>query len=423
MAAHTMFDGRLQIYKRDGRYWNCAARVGGQRFRHTTGEEVLERAKDIAEEWYLGLRGKLIEGKITPKERTFGEAAEAYIREARVLAGAARSPRYVELLEMRMKAHVLPYFKDKPLSAVNKGLVQSYRVKRSEDTIEKTTKKNEKGEIVIQGKPPARSTMLQEIVIIRQILKHAEGLGWISFVPSLSTAYMTQTKKGRRAWFDPDEYTQLREATRRRITEGKRRGWKEKYEDLHDFVVFMANTGLRPDEAWNLEFRDVKVEKDYGSKETILVIDVRGKTGTGYCKSMVHAVFPFQQVMNRRIARFESEQKTKDQIKRLLPSEKVFPEFARDLFNQILDEENLKYDRDGRTRTAYSLRHTYISMRLIEGAPIWQVAINCRTSVQMIEEHYAAHIKNRIEASAINVMRPQVQRKAEKNAKGSEPLQ
>ena len=36
-------------------------------------------------------------------------------------------------------------------------------------------------------------------------------------------------------------------------------------------------------------------------------------------------------------------------------------------------------DRDGNRRTAYSLRHTYICMRLMEGADIYQVAKNCRT--------------------------------------------
>ena len=73
--------------------------------------------------------------------------------------------------------------------------------------------------------------------------------------------------------------------------------------------------------------------------------------------------------------------------------------------NAILDEENLKTDREGNPRTAYSLRHTYISMRLMEGADIYQFAKNCRTSVEMIEKFYAAHIKNMIDASAVNVRR------------------
>jgi Phage integrase, N-terminal SAM-like domain len=415
VAAHTMFDGRLQIYKRpNGRSWNCAARVGGQRFRITTGVELLEQAKDVAEEWYLGLRGKLREGRIVPKERTFSEAADEYMREARVLTIGARSPRYIEVVEMRLNAHVLPYFKDKPLSEITKGLVQSYRFKRAEETIAKTTIKGSDGKPDIPGKPPARSTMIQEIVVIRQVLKHAEGLGWIKYVPNLSTAYMTQGKKGRRAWFDPDEYVRLYKATDRRIEKETRRGWKPRYEDLHDYVLIMANTGWRPDESWNVEFRDVKIEEDYGTKETILVTDIRGKTGVRYNKSMPQAVFPFERLRRHRIERLEKLGKTPEEIEAMLPTMKLFPNFPRHLFNEILREENLKYDRDGRVRTAYSLRHTYISMRMREGANALQTANNCGTSIQMLEEHYAKHIQNRIDASAINVMRPSRARKAEK---------
>jgi len=39
----------------------------------------------------------------------------------------------------------------------------------------------------------------------------------------------------------------------------------------------------------------------------------------------------------------------------------------------------------------------------MEGADIYQVAKNCRTSVEMIENFYASHIKNTLDASAINV--------------------
>jgi hypothetical protein len=45
-------------------------------------------------------------------------------------------------------------------------------------------------------------------------------------------------------------------------------------------------------------------------------------------------------------------------------------------------------------------------MRLMERADIYQIAKNCRTSVEMIEKFYAAHIKNTLDASAINVRRP-----------------
>ena len=37
------------------------------------------------------------------------------------------------------------------------------------------------------------------------------------------------------------------------------------------------------------------------------------------------------------------------------------------------------------------------------GADIYQIAKNCRTSVEMIEKYYASHIKTRLGAAAINV--------------------
>lgn len=412
MTTHSMFDGKLQVYQRAGStVWQCAARVGGTRYRESTREEEFGAAKRVAEEWYLGLRGKLAAGVIVPKakERTFRDAALEYLAEVSVLVISARSSKYVEFMKIRMNRHIIPFFGDKTLIEINKGLVQTYRVKRAEESIAKT------------GKPPARSTMLQEIVHIRQVLKFAEGKAWIPFVPNLETPYFSQTKRGRRAWFSPEEYKQLYTATRRRITEGKRPGWKSHYEDMHDFVLFMANTGLRPDEAANLEIRDVLVVDDYSTRQTILEIDVRGKVGTGYCKSTNGAVHPFERLTARRRSEIQAEHPTAtaDAIDKLHQRTRVFRKFDRDMFNKILDEEGLRTDRDGKRRTAYSLRHTYISTRLMEGASIHMVANNCRTSVQMIEEHYASHIKDRLDASMLNVMRPQRQRRAERKPRNS----
>jgi hypothetical protein len=53
----------------------------------------------------------------------------------------------------------------------------------------------------------------------------------------------------------------------------------------------------------------------------------------------------------------------------------------------------------------------------MEGADIYQLAKNCRTSVEMIEKFYAAHIKNMLDASAINVRKykqPRAKRSAKK---------
>jgi integrase len=165
----------------------------------------------------------------------------------------------------------------------------------------------------------------------------------------------------------------------------------------------MVNTGLRPDEVVRLEFRDVEIVEDRATQETILEISVRGKRGVGYCKSMPGAVIPFERVRDRK----RPDRADPDKLVATSATDLIFPTTHRELFNAVLDEQGLKTDREGLRRSAYSLRHTYICLRLMEGADIYQIAKNCRTSVEMIEKYYAAHIKNMIDAAAVNVRRGQ----------------
>jgi integrase len=118
---------------------------------------------------------------------------------------------------------------------------------------------------------------------------------------------------------------------------------------------------------------------------------------------MPGAVLPFQRMVKRH---------------GLQPKDIIFGLPQRELINSILVDLDLKFDREGNRRTAYSLRHTYICMRLMEGADIYQISKNCRTSVEMIEKFYASHIKDMIDASAINVRKSKPVRKPQPSRKG-----
>jgi integrase len=275
--------------------------------------------------------------------------------------------------------------------------------------------------------------MHHETVAIRQVLKTAMRHGWLAALPDLSQPYKTSGKITHRAWFSSEEYQQLYEATRRRERKPLNNRHKWACEQLHDYVLFMANTGLRPDEAARLQFRDVKIVKDHGSKEIILEIEVRGKRGVGWCKSTAQAVLPFERLRDRlRPEVLPESDEDADKVKdgkdgakakvvlkekpskpRLVlpqPTDRLFPTKQRELLNTILGELMLKLDRDGNVRTSYSLRHTYICFRLMEGADIYQIAKSCRTSVEMIEKFYAAHIKTMLDATAINVRKGTIRR-------------
>ena len=391
---HTLLDGKVQLYRRpNSQHWQCSCTVAGRQKRTTTKEESLARAKDVARDWYLGLMGKYRAGELK-EGKTFKEAAARFMDEFEIITQGQRSPIYVQGHMDRLKNHLIPFFGDKVLPDITPGMVQDYRIHRMKTGRANPPKpKPDKDGVTRDApppKPPARSTLHQEIVCLRQVLKTANRHRWLDYLPDLSTPYKTSGKISHRAWFSPEEYKAFYAATRERAKNPKKERWRTASENLHDFVLFMVNTGLRPDEALRLEFRDVAIVTDEATGERILEIAVRGKRGVGWCKSMPGAVLPFRRLKERNNGQ---------------PTERLFPSFQRELFNAILDELNMKTDREGQRRTAYSLRHTYISMRLMEGADIYQIAKNCRTSVEMIENYYASHIKNMIDASAINVRR------------------
>src|SRR5579863_8282299 len=336
--------------------------------RTSTKEGSLSKAKEFAEDWYLQLRGKLRDGQLK-SGKLFREAAKLYLREFDIMTQGQRSAKYASGQHARANGYLIPFFGSMVLPEITAGKVNEYRVHRLEECK------------ALRGKPPARSTMHQEIVTLRQIFKTALRHGWVDHLPDFSTPYRASAKISHRAWFSPEEYKQLYEATRRRAQDPKQPRFRWESEQLHDYVLFAANTGLRPDEARRLQFRDVAIVEDEGSQQTILEIEVRGKRGVGYCKSMSGAVRPFERLKARlrppraydnpaapsdhaaqEGGRGENNPNTSQNggapWRMPGPTDLIFPHWQREQFKTILEEENLRYDRDGRPRTAYSLRHT-----------------------------------------------------------------
>lgn len=429
---HVLMGGKLHVYKRENsQHWQCSTYLAGKNWRRTTKEESLSHAKEIAEDWYLELRGKARGGTLKTG-KTFREAVKHFLAEYLILVAPERNPEYMQNCEMRLRAHLLPFFGDKVLSEITPGLVQQYRAHRMTVRRPRPIKRDLRpGEEMPLFPVPARSTLHQEIVTLRQVLKAANRQGWLEYVPDLSAPYKSSGKITHRAWFSPEEYKQLYEETRCRALKPLHNRHRWDSEQFHDYVLFLANTGLRPDEAGRLEFRDVKIVKDRDTKEIILEIEVRGKRGVGWCKSTTGAVLPFERLRDRPRPEVFAElgevdpgqarvKKGKPRLVKPAPTGLLFPTSHRELLNAVLDKLKMKRDRDGNVRTSYSLRHTYICFRLMEGADIYQIAKNCRTSVEMIEKFYAAHIKTTLDASAINTRKGVIQQERKSRESGND---
>lgn len=371
---HKILGGKVTVFQRtEGGIWQVETFLDGGKRRASTGEDSLSRAKDFAEDWYLTLKGKKLAGEKLG-EHTFKEAAVLYENDMAMLTHS-RSEAYLVGAKARVKNHLVPFFGGLGLSQVTSAKIHEYRLRR---------------QTPVDGKSIAHNTMHQEIVALRQILKRAVREGWLSHVPDMSAPYRANVKISHRAWFSADEYKQLYQASRAEMREAEGNRWAHEAAQMHDYILLMVNTGLRPDEMARVQYRDVEVAQDHETGETILIIQVRGKRGVGYCKSTANAVFTFERMVERNDP---------------APEDLLFPLQNLDRFNRILDRIELKFDREGQRRTPYSLRHTYISLRLLEGADIYQIAKNCRTSVEMIEKFYASHISTSISAAGVNVMR------------------
>lgn len=421
---HVLMDGKLHVYRRENsRYWQCSTYMAGRNHRVTTKEENVVLAKEYARYWYmercvearrgrLGFADAVIDADAPPPNwnpharrprratgPTFKDAADKFLAEYGIITQGQRNENYANSHALRIRTHLMPFFGDKTLAEINAGLVQDYRAKRmtkpadfDEQERARFARPGNRKTKIQTWKPPARSTLHHDTVTLRLILKTAQRHGWIAQVPDISPPYKTSGKVGHRAWFSKDEYEALYRATGERAKNPLNERWRGVCEDLHDFVLFMVNTGLRPDEAARLQCRDVEEIQDEATGKRILKISVvLGKRGRGLCMSMPGAVLPFRRMVKRHKPK---------------PEDLVFEKSPRELLNTVLVDLKLKHDRNGNVRTAYSLRHTYICFRLLEGADIYQVAKNCRTSVEMIEKHYAVHLVNALDTAAINVVKP-----------------
>jgi integrase len=257
---HTLMGGKLHVYRRgNSSHWQCSAYLAGKNWRVSTKEASLAHAKDFAEDWFLELRGKNRAG-VLKVGRTFKDASEQFLLEYETITAGERSPQYVRIIHGMLRVHLLPFFGDKVVSEITPGLVQEYRIHRMTSRIDPKTS---------EPKRPARGTIRMEVVTLRQVLKAAYRHGWLPFLPDLSAPYKASGKISHRAWFTPDEYKRLYKATREKAKSVKSPHRKWLREQFHDYVLFMANTGLRPDESARLEFRDVAIVTDEATGERI----------------------------------------------------------------------------------------------------------------------------------------------------------
>ena len=144
---------------------------------------------------------------------------------------------------------------------------------------------------------PAQKTLDMEAGMLRQIFRWGKRVGLVKREPWIKATKVKHTKGvERRPSFTEDEwkkvYTFLRTWVQEKMASsaGKAGGTlhrsgphalhRYQRELLRNYLLFMANSGLRPNEARQLCWRDVRMEKDVDNKAA-LVVEVAPTTKTG----------------------------------------------------------------------------------------------------------------------------------------------
>jgi integrase len=180
--------------------------------------------------------------------------------------------------------------------------------------------------------------------------------------------------------------------------------WRYTRELLRDYVLVLANSGMRVGEANNLRVGDIESFTDERGRENY-AFTVNGKTGKRYVILRANAKRYVDRTLERNARWQETWGKTAelgakrhnrktaqhdDWLFRMVDGNKIIT--LIDQFNEVLRRENLVHNADGEKYTLYSLRHFYAVQMLRKGkVNVFDIARNMGTSVQIIESYYGKH--------------------------------
>jgi hypothetical protein len=371
----TVLAGKVHVFKRDGSpYWWAGFHHQGKYIRTSTKQVDSGGAEAIASKWYFQKQSEISAGQIISTKHLFGKVAVLAIEYYRGLVTRnIRSVKTLEGIEGILKSRVTPYFEKTPVTQIDNTAWQRF-----------------KDQMLSDNPLLKRGTLHQYKNALRVVLNEAYRIGYIKVLPVFKDEYDTRKNENARPWFDSAEYSRLHNAVlnhAKKLAKIDRRQHEHALE-LYDYIFVATNTGMRVGELKNCKVSDVRIVKEkLTGKEILIISNIKGKRGSGTCQSHYGAVEPFRRILSRRNIKKPAK-----------CDEPLFLIHHRVMFNVILKKTNLKTTKTipPIKRDFVSLRATYICFRLLNGVPIYEIANNCRTSVEMIEQSYAKHLGGRL---------------------------
>jgi integrase len=366
-------DGAVVLYQRTDTkkpIWHYRLRVNDTTHRYYTRSSKtcdFDRARQVAMEKYWEMRTLQKHGDVSRLfARPFDKVANEFIEHSQERFELGFDSGY-RLKRVKRGAKLWKqYLGNKPITDLKRSEVDAYATWRRKQ------------------RPDIKKTSLNhEYAIYRQIMEFAVERRYVRYEEVARDGFRVERRdKGRKSGFNSEEWQTLYRTMRQWAKADGHNGYiKRQRKQFRNYVLIMANSGLRVGEARYLRWEDVRYED--ADDTTYVYIDVNdGKTGRRTVVAMPQCKTYFERLRARSKWIGDKDYIFVNKDGKPLDSQK-------NTFDALLQKCGLQYDKSGVKRSVTSLRHTYATFRLHKGdVDIYRLAENMGTGVEQIRNHY-----------------------------------
>ncbi|WP_395664182.1 hypothetical protein [Aestuariivirga sp.] len=417
---------KLKIYKLEASpYWWVRTFHNGKVYRRSTKTEVKRDATIFARSFY----DQVISGRVMAPQRekdvvTFAKVAAAMMKskKAQAARGDLTDMTY-KIMDYRLKKTILP--------ALGSREIASIHFEDMEELLNDLSHQNLTG-----------STINGYMKTAKSVFTYAYKCRDIPSVPHFPSVDADHQPRG---YFTKQEYRRMCDRAEELI--GSRFEYRKLMNDkgeeqlgqlfaegdtkdgrlirkttitqeLLDLIIFATNSYVRPTDIKNLQHKHVTVVREEHIYLRLNPPETKGHNEPFVTMEKAVEIYERLTAHNKKLGRptgpeayvFFPNYETRDYALKEL--ERQFAVLMWDL--------NYGKGPNGEQRTIYSLRHTCFMFRLMYGEKIDHVTLarNGRTSPEMIDRHYASHLRGEDNIEMLQSRRPKKKAAAKKGAKG-----
>jgi len=289
----------------------------------------------------------------------------------------------VKVTSALLRKHVIPYFKKVPIEKITSANINSFYNYLSNLHL-------------------STISISQYLTIVKKSLTIALENQWIDVLPHFPNVKKTSTSRG---GFTIGEYWKILRATQRlrklqpkaqKITHRSTKGGIYTATDNVPFemvwlVRFMVNSFVRPVDIKVIQHQHVEIVRgEYSYLRLSLPETKRHKAQIITLPAAVHVY----EKLRDYFAALGFAKSTDYLFMPQVPNRADAMPLLEGYFKKIMIDTGLRFGSQGQKRTLYSLRHSSITFRLLygKGIDMLTLARNARTSIEMIDKHYASEL-------------------------------